>query len=263
MTLDPTGPRAKAERGREHLNALYGELPTFFEPYTKREPVYHSFDGTWHTVNLRPVIEKLPLRWSLICGDAIHNLRSALDHLVRELVLAGDGKPGKWNSFPIYTDSEDFDRDVRFRKKNRGWGPLEGIDPGGQAWAAIEQAQPYYSGHPPGDPLAMLKTLDDMDKHRTLIVHMLFPAEQDISDLIGWHPAGELLEHRISNVPLSLEHETEILRLRFSDAWPDPQVSMKDGLAVEPAFGNGIIQLVPESLSFIYHHVSDLIDDFA
>lgn len=243
MSLDLTGPRAKAERGLEHLKALYDGMPAFFEPYSQKEPVYHSFDGTWHTVRFRPVIGELPLRWSLVCGDAMHNLRSALDHLIRQLVLAGGNEPGRWNSFPIYTDPEDFDRDVRNRKKKRGPGPLEGIDPDGQAWAAIEQAQPYYSSHPSADPLAMLKTLDDMDKHRTLIVNMLFPAEQEIWDLVGWHPAGELLEHRFADERLSQEHETEILRLRFSEAWPDPQVSMKGSLAIEPAFGDGTIQL--------------------
>lgn len=262
MTIDLSGPRAKTERGLEHLKALYDEMPAFFEPYSRQEPVHHSFDGTWRTVNLQPVIEELPLRWSLVCGDAMHNLRSALDHLIRQLVLAGGNEPGRWNSFPLYTDPKNFNNDVRNRKKKRGPGPLEGIDPRGQAWTAIEQAQPYHSSYPPGDPLAMLKTLDDMDKHRTLIVNMLFPAEQDILSLIGWHPAGQLLEQRVANERLSLRGETEILRLRFSEAWPDPQVRMIGSLAVEPAFGNGTIQLPPDSLTDLYWHVKDLIDSF-
>lgn len=262
MTLDLTGPRAKVQRGKEHLDALYDEIAAFFEPYADRDLVYHTFDGTWHVVNLRPIPDQIPPRWSLICGDAFHNLRSALDHLVWNLVLAAEGKPGKWSSFPIYADSKDFDRDVRCRDKKRGKGPLEGIDPQGQAWAAIEQAQPYYTSYPPADPLALLKALDDMDKHRTLVVQMVFPDREGVWDLVDWHPNGALLEYRIVRGPLSAEDETEFVRLRFSKAWPDPQVRMNGGLAIEPAFGNGAIQLPTETLYSTYREVRDLIDSF-
>lgn len=262
MTPSLEGPRAKIDRAEEHLNALYGEVHAFLEPYSDFEPVYHAFDGTWHTVNVRPIIDEPPLRLSVICGDAIHNLRAALDHLVWQLVVAAGNKPSKGNSFPIYSAAKDFDRDVRFREKKRGPGPLGGIDPNRKAWTTIEQAQPYHSRRPPGDPLAMLKTLDDMDKHRTLAVHALFPGEQTVWDLVGWHPAAELLEYRFANRPLSLEHETEILRLRFSEAWPNPQVGMKDRLTVEPTFGDGTIQVTAEALNFVFLKVDDLINSF-
>lgn len=263
MAIDLTGPRAKVERAEEHFNALYSELHAFIEPYSKRKPVYHTFDGTWHNASFSPIFKNPPLRWSIICGDAIHNLIAALDHLVWQLVLSGDNKPSRWNSFPIYRDSKDFNRDVRFRKKNRGRSPLEGIDPGGKTWTAIDEVQPYHSRDPQSDPLATLKALDAMDKHRTLLVHMIFPADASVWDLFGWHPSAELLECTFSNRPISLEHETEILRFRFSDTWLDPQVNMKRGFAIEPTFGGGTIQVSPESLSFLYFYVSDLIDSFA
>jgi hypothetical protein len=270
MTIDLSGCQAKVERADEHLNVLYAELQAFFKPYSNRRIVYHARDGAWHVILVRPPIDKPPpLRLSIICGDVIHNLRSALDHLVWQLVLAEGNKPGKWNSFPIYSDSKDFDRDIRLRKKKRGRGPLEGIDSKGDAWAAIENAQPYRRANPGADPLAMLNALDVIDKHRTLLLNMLFPKEETIWDLVGWDNAAELLEYRVVWQPLSVERETQILQLRFSDSGPDPQMRVKGNLAIEPTFGDAplaptdkAIQVPMDNIAWLHPYVRDLIGSF-
>jgi hypothetical protein len=101
MTIDLSGVRGKIERADEHLNALYAEMQTFFEPYSNRRIVYDVFDRPWHVIVVRPLLDELPpLRLSIICGDAVHNLRTALDHLVWQLVLTEGNEPGKLNSFP-------------------------------------------------------------------------------------------------------------------------------------------------------------------
>lgn len=41
-------------------------------------------------------------RWGLIAGDCVHNLRSALDHLAVQLVIANGGAAGNKTSFPIW-----------------------------------------------------------------------------------------------------------------------------------------------------------------
>jgi len=38
---------------------------------------------------------------ALIAGDAIHNLRSALDHIAWELVAAGSSEPNHRTQFPV------------------------------------------------------------------------------------------------------------------------------------------------------------------
>ena len=52
----------------------------------------------------------MPLRWSIEVGEFVHNLRSALDHLVRQLATAhgecvgrhgGDTCPGRHSRFPM------------------------------------------------------------------------------------------------------------------------------------------------------------------
>lgn len=130
--------RIKIARANQHTNTLDREVGIFLESYVGSQIVNHRFDGMWHIVSINPMVEgSMPLLCSVICGDAIHNLRSALDHLVWQLVLAEGNKPDRWNQFPIYADPDDFDRLVRFPKRPER-APLHGIAPEGGAWELIE-----------------------------------------------------------------------------------------------------------------------------
>jgi len=209
-----------------------------------------DFDGTWYKISVSPPLkESPPLRFSVICGDTVHNLRSALDHLVWQLVLSeGRKRPGSRNFFPIYTDFDDFIREVRSRKKKSRPGPLEGINPKGDAWTFIEDLQPYKRRELGMDPrahqLAVLNRLSNTDKHRTLHVYMAFAGRESVESMVEWNPAAVLLEKRHGSLPLSLEHETEVLRLRFSETGPDPQVKvrMNGAITFDPSFGDGKFQ---------------------
>ena len=45
--------------------------------------------------------------WAVILGDAVHNLRSALDHLIWQLVLLDTGKDGSnEHQFPVASSGE-------------------------------------------------------------------------------------------------------------------------------------------------------------
>jgi len=235
--LDPI--RLKIARANKHLHTLDHELGTFLEPYTNPGLIDHRFDGTWHIVSLNPVIkEPVPLLFSIICGEAVHNLRSALDYLVWQLVLVEGNKPDRWNSFPIYSKTEDFESKVRFPKDPKR-GPLHGIALDGEAWALIEGEQPYHSRVPREHYLATLALLSNVDKHRALHSQMFFPSVESIGDAIGWNPAAHLLEYKETLYPLLYEDEAEVLRLRFSAAGPDPQVHVKGQIRLEPTFGDG------------------------
>jgi hypothetical protein len=48
--------------------------------------------------------------WSAIAGDAIHNMRSALDHVSHGLVLAGRGSPDRQTAFPVVKSASGFAR---------------------------------------------------------------------------------------------------------------------------------------------------------
>src|SRR3954451_21349032 len=119
------GVELKLVRAREHLDSLYGEIGPFIARQVARmdakfDPVTQSFTSTYK------MQEPLPATWGLMVGDAVHNTRSALDNLVTHLVLKNGAKPGRHNSFPIYTREDYWLRDVESRDRSRGKGPLHG-----------------------------------------------------------------------------------------------------------------------------------------
>lgn len=103
---------------------------------------------------------ELPARWSLDIGDAVQNVRAALDYLAYELVaLESGGSYCERTQFPIaWEPNEHSPRDK------------ETIDRLGPHWQVIEQFQPY--GRPPDIFSAALGVLHDysnQDKHRLLV----------------------------------------------------------------------------------------------
>jgi hypothetical protein len=83
-SLDLRGVFAKLERASEHIAALDHEVREFqgANPIT----TFAEFEGgTTFLVKVR-VPETPDLRWGVLLGDAIHNVRCALDHAVWELV---------------------------------------------------------------------------------------------------------------------------------------------------------------------------------
>jgi hypothetical protein len=43
-----------------------------------------------------------PVRWSVVVGEIIHDLRSALDHLVCQLAIANQNSATMGHQFPIF-----------------------------------------------------------------------------------------------------------------------------------------------------------------
>ena len=103
-----------------------------------------------------------------------HLLRSSLDNLLWQLILARGGKPrtefGKHGErptqFPIYEDEAKFNRQAEAE--------TNGVEP--PDFALIQSAQPYKAGpdFARWHPLAMLGHLNNVDKHR--FVHPTFAA---------------------------------------------------------------------------------------
>lgn len=104
---------------------------------------------------------KLHSSVSLLIGDAIHNYRSALDHLAWDLVEANHQKPTTKTSFPIFSDPNAYKQ--VFDKKTAGMSA--------QAKAIIDSEQPLNAKNPTrGGLLALLNDLDIIDKHRHIYV---------------------------------------------------------------------------------------------
>lgn len=144
---------AKAERAGEHFYYLNAEIDAFWKskPYeiaTKRDPETRRL--TYYLAKAQPV----PIRFGLLTGDAIQNLRSALDHLVWQMVLAAGNVPGRHTAFPVYDDTVPA-------KGPRG--QIAGIT--AKAQQAVDALNPYKTGNP---ALWMLDQLNNIDKHRTI-----------------------------------------------------------------------------------------------
>lgn len=115
---------------------------------------------------------------SLMVGDAVHNLRAALDHLALELAAAHH-RPHpvpddvqRTSEFPIF-DFKAGSGGFNQRRKNGDPAPgsgiykLRGIHP--DAIVAIESKQPYHRGPAYNrDQLWVIHELDRIDKHRRL-----------------------------------------------------------------------------------------------
>jgi hypothetical protein len=153
---------------------------------------------------------------SVCVGDCIHNLRSALDHLVYAIAVHESAKnpPPDENilAFPITTKPGDFKR-----AKNR----IRTLSIGAQK--AIEKVQPYnrvQNGSP--SALSLLGRLDDVDKHRLLQVVALVPRFRDT--ILGWENVeGENHKVTIRDWPeTGLKDGSVICTMNFNS--PQPQM---------------------------------------
>lgn len=242
------GVAAKLVRARNHFNTLSEVCEKAIkqstgEPFVKRE-------GDWEVV--RVPVGEFPMWPSIISGDYVHNLRSALDHLVWQLVKVSGAKPGPWNAFPIYGDKDDFIRYVKKRKNKRRPGPLEGIERDGPIWTLIEGCQPYtHTELPPWLPadmpnrerwaprfshLAILTALDNVDKHRTIHGFSVFPDKRrPINQSLSWNSDAVLVQQINRESWEPLEDGAELARFRFRPG-VEPNVRVTGPIFLEAGF---------------------------
>jgi len=150
----------KASRALEHLEALGAELQLFYDakPYT-----ITRFDDTRsgkHVVRVQ--MKDLSDRTATLAGDAVHNLRCALDHSVFSLAVYATGAiPGARLQWPVLETPND-----KTLKQQTSGIPAEAV-------AIIESLQPYHVGPNAAfkkSPLWQLHKLDIIDKHRRVAI---------------------------------------------------------------------------------------------
>ena len=157
----------KRKWAEHHLKLIEQSIGDFFnsDPY----PIMSDGDpenGVYHACLVYP--KKLSVRdLSLMIGDCVHNMRSALDYIAWE--LAGASLTDTETMFPIY------ETDVGFRKN--GLRRIRNVRPD-EAKTLIERLQPYntrYGGHVLA--LAAINKIDASDKHKLLTIALAM-AEQ-------------------------------------------------------------------------------------
>jgi hypothetical protein len=164
------GVRLKIERAKHHFDELKAAIHSWHTAEEDEHSYIINHDPDRKCVNL--ALQKVRANntdWALIAGDVVHNLRSALDHLVCQLALLNGKPPSCCNktSYPIFlTDTAFIGSKARSAIE-----PL--IHP--DALAIIEESQPYNTANATGkDPsksnLWIVSQLDIIDKHRMLVV---------------------------------------------------------------------------------------------
>jgi hypothetical protein len=112
------------------------------------------------------VIREPPLKLAAIAGDVVHNLRSALDYFIEELVKRDGHTPTFQHLYPICATPEGFTQALKS-------GRLYGVHK--RAVRFIEGIQPYQVNPEarPKHPLIHLHQLSNRDKHHMLAISAL------------------------------------------------------------------------------------------
>ena len=127
-------------------------------PYSIRRSIKTDF--TEHVYYVRYDVP-IPLDFSILLGEIVHNLRSALDQCVFQLAFNHTGIEHDRTMFPIFATAGDFRDKGKWRIENIGEGPK----------AFIKSLQPYPERSlPVHHSLLDLNNLSNADKHR--IAHL-------------------------------------------------------------------------------------------
>jgi hypothetical protein len=264
--VDPrlNGIRAKLDRAKVHLRAEHDEETRFL----KQNPLQTigGFDPQTglHVERLKP-LPPLPPIFAVIVGDYIHDLRSALDHLAWRLVATfGKRKPGRHTAFPIYTDEDDFVCEIERPALKERRSPLLGLNPSSQPWALIEGRQPYRQPDPPNHPLELIRTFNNVDKHRTLFAsYIQIDKTPDLRSMFTW-PAevGEPVEQAFHlRAGDRMEEGAEVASFRFPRPGPlDSGVVMKGKLDIAIQFSDGQGGAAGQSLYDLGAYVEEVFD---
>ncbi|MCL4690988.1 MAG: hypothetical protein KJ060_00530, partial [Candidatus Hydrogenedentes bacterium] len=161
--------RSKIERADQHIQELDQAIREFmnnkpFRIVTKQDK--NTGEHIMVIADARPI----PAEWSILAGEAVHQLRSSLDHAICYMVERAGGKVTKRTQFPISTAKR---ADILKREE----ASMEGIPE--VAAQVVRQFQPYVVFDPYDfyeHPLNVLRELSNTDKHRSLnLINLVSP----------------------------------------------------------------------------------------
>lgn len=148
------GARLKIERANHHIGDVERQWTTFRTIRTHQVVKESSADLTVHTFSMQ-FVNEFPRNIALCIGDAIHNLRTALDHMTWETIGREGGTQDRHLKFPFGENRISFEAfckgmKTRLPETRTVFKSLEAF-PGGK-----------------GHFLYALNCLDNVDKHSVL-----------------------------------------------------------------------------------------------
>lgn len=156
------GARLKIERAKKHIRDLNALL------------VSEAVQGHFHAIQVESDLDTgcdslkfelsqaVPEEFMCIVGDALHNLRTALDFVANDIEFAGTGQRTKYTKFPVYDTRDKLIAAINGGFKHKA--PERVVN------FILDVVQPYEGGD--GDSIWALDALDIEDKHRLLIPHL-------------------------------------------------------------------------------------------
>jgi hypothetical protein len=247
----------KIVRAYEHLQALEAEM----QRYSKSHPakMVRQNEGPLDEYVARLETEgPIPGRLPIIMGDFFQNLRSSLDYLIWELVLAAKNTPGKHNMFPVCATPQAFQDAISKQRR------LLGIPT--DAATLIERLQPYNCGDYAKSILWVIDDFCNINKHRRLLLTRMHgaPAPEDTETKII---NGEVWVH----VDLSkIKDDAKIVPFPVVDGPEGPgiEMPMKLNILAFVAFNEGatkgmhVTATMAGILKYIYREMLPLFNDF-
>ncbi len=202
------GARAKVERAREHIAELDKLAAEYVDESGSVEFYTTKLADGWTAGRVRTNAPP-PQRLALVCGDAVHNLRTALDYLVWQIGIADTGIVSTRSLFPIVQP-----------ERAAHWASIAGDRLAllsKDHVEAVRLLQPFVD-QSDGSPNVILGALDAMenrDKHRLElpVATAVFKADFAVSAGVR---GLEVVSGRRD--PVVLEGDVELYRLRAVSA---------------------------------------------
>lgn len=248
----------KIQRARGHISELQASVRAFIQraPYKIKGEINEATNEAVFTAEADPEFASPPIELTLISAEVAHQLRSAQDHLVWQLVIANTGQPpqGAKSGFPIFKNEAGY--------SGRAPAMIAGVS--AQAAAdRIRAAQPYHAGNDAERVLIwIVQELNNAEKHRIIPVmttysfvgHVrLVKADGSSVDILPWQ----------EEVRDPLHDGMEIARVPITDAMDGGAFDIPVGLDI--AFEQvGAVKGQPATslLSEATDYVADLIESF-
>ena len=175
---------AKIERAKEQIYDLDSGLQSFVQSggygtFGEEDPQ----TGDW-VIRVR-VGKPIPLRFGVIVGEVIHDLRSSLDHLICHFIVTKGGTPNRNSGFPISNSLKEFEANGLRKIERTGTDVIR----------VVKELQPYRGGH---DGLWQLHRCSVSEKHHLAALVGTAYATGTIKF------APDRMESKIPDVPLGL-----------------------------------------------------------
>jgi hypothetical protein len=163
-----SGPKLKIERAKQHINDLQARIREF-ETSGVYDLSIESDPDTGNDVLKVKIVKSVPYIFALIIGDTLHNLKSALDFAINDIVFSIAGVRDKHTRFPFRETRDELAAALKGGKVSQASEAILSL--------IMDVIKPYKGGN---DALWALHDLNILDKHRLLLPVMQINAINDI-----------------------------------------------------------------------------------